>query len=442
MVKYVTFGNYDPKLTYMIIFIIIKIVYEYFLGDLFPDEIKIEFLRSDEFPREIIVFDVFQYLFIFSFGYILSKTEWANYSTSNRPSLTMKINNNNNTHKNLELIYSGTEEIVQFSVKFFTFVVILFVINNKLYDFFYLLFPNLGLDFWMVEAILLFWLATKMLKIKIYIHQKIAIGIVAIFSTIMKIISAIFLYYNKEEEDIEAWEIFLGIICFLVVFSTEAYIFSKIKYYFEYKYISEINMLMAFGFYGLIFSLIFSLAINFIECGDNDASKELCSVYEDENSTKYFDNYSVFFKNIWRKDRSGLINCLYFLLFLFKIVFWTGEYYFNFFIINVLNPIYLVCMYVIIEFIIKIIIIVFYSSNNSEEYYELIFDCLARFFAILGIIIYLELIELNFCGLNNYLKKNIELRGEIEVKEIIKIQENIEADTNEEINIELQEQNE
>ena len=136
MVKYVTFGNYDPKLTYMIIFIIIKIVYEYFLGDLFPDEIKIEFLRSDEFPREIIVFDIFQYLFIFSFGYILSKTEWANYSTSNRPSLTMKINNNNNTHKSLELIYSGTEEIVQFSVKFFTFVVILFVINNKLYDFF------------------------------------------------------------------------------------------------------------------------------------------------------------------------------------------------------------------------------------------------------------------------------------------------------------------
>lgn len=440
MVKYITFGNYDSKFTYMLIFIILKILYEYFLGDSFPDEIKIEFFKSGNFPKEIIVFDVFQYLVIFAFGYFLSKTEWGNFTVSNRQSLTMI--KAEETHKSIQLIYYETDEVIEFSVKFFSFIIILYVINNKLYDFFYILFQDNGVDFWMTEAILIFWFTTKFLKVKIYKHQKIAIGIVIIFSTLMKIISIIYLNINNKEEETEIWWIFLGILCFLVVFSTEAYIFCKIKYYFEYKFISEINMQMAFGFFGFIFSVIVSLAVNFIECGDNNASEELCDVYEDNNSTLYFDNYGVFFKSMWKKDRAGFINCIYIFLILVKIVFWTGEYFFCFFIIKVLNPIYLVCIYSIISFISTLILLVFYISNNSEEKNDLYFELFARFFAILGIIIYLELIELNFCGLNYYLKKNIELRGDREVNDISKTQENIDNEVNEDIHIELQEQNE
>ena len=441
MVKCITFGNYDSKFTYMLIFIILKVLYEYFLGDSFPDDMKIEFLKSDNFPKEVIVYDVFQYLAIFAFGYLLSKTEWGNFSVSNRPSLTAK---SEDTHKSIQLIYSETEEVIEFSVKFFCFIIILYVINNKLYDFFYILFGELEVDFWMAEAILIFWLTTKLLKVKIYKHQKIAIGIVIIFSTLMKIFSIFFLnYVDRDKEDekyYEIWYIFLGIICFLVVFSVEAYIFCKIKYYFEYKFISEINMQMAFGFFGFIFSIIVSVAINFIECEDNEENKELCVVREDDNSPLYFDNFGVFFKNMWKKDRSGFVNCVYIFLIVFKIVFWTGEYFFCFFIIKVLNPIYLVCTYSIVSFISTIINLAYLSK--PEKRYELIFELLARFFAILGIVIYLELIELNFCGLNYYLKKNIEQRGDREVNDISKTQENIDNDANEDIHIELQEQNE
>ena len=63
---------------------------------------------------------------------------------------------------------------------------------------------------------------------------------------------------------------------------------------------------------------------------------------------------------------------------------------------------------------------------------DFVFDLLSQFFSLLGTIIYLELIELNFCGLNHNLKKNIKFRANSEILEIYDIDSD--AQSNEEPN--------
>ena len=50
--------------------------------------------------------------------------------------------------------------------------------------------------------------------------------------------------------------------------------------------------------------------------------------------------------------------------------------------------------------------------------------------SLISSLIYLELIELNFCGLNKYLSENIIKRGENEMKELKEIELKIEKEEN------------
>ena len=50
--------------------------------------------------------------------------------------------------------------------------------------------------------------------------------------------------------------------------------------------------------------------------------------------------------------------------------------------------------------------------------------------SLISSLIYLELIELNFCGLNKYLSENIIKRGENEMKELEEIELKIKKEEN------------
>ena len=114
-------------------------------------------------------------------------------------------------------------------------------------------------------------------------------------------------------------------------------------------------------------------------------------------------------------------NILIILLFFseIKILFSAFQYFFSFLIIKLLGPEYLVCADSILFFLIKIISLIFYLINKSLKI-EFLFDFLSQFFSLLGTIIYLELIELNFCKLNYNLKRNINIRSNIEILDIFR----------------------
>ena len=203
------------------------------------------------------------------------------------------------------------------------------------------------------------------------------------------------------------------------------------KWCFDLKFISEKKMLIRFGLWGTILFFIASMISNFNKCEENEFTSYICLVLDDESSSKYFDNFIIFFNIIWLKDRTPFANIIYIIIVLLKILLSTFHYYFSFLIIKILSPEFLVCSDSILYFIIKLICFIYYLSTNSLKN-DFVFDLLSQFFSLLGTIIYLELIELNFCGLNHNLKKNIKFRANNEILEIYDIDSD--AQSNEEPN--------
>ena len=293
-------------------------------------------------------------------------------------------------------------------------LILIYVLDIKLLSFFYSLLLLHGLDFWMLEIIFIVFINIFLFKIKIYMHQKVAIAIILILSTLMKILSIISIYESDEEKTFKKYLslFFIGIIGFIILYFIDGLILCKLKWYFDLKFISEKKMLVYFGLFGFIIFLLSSIIFNSLICPNTDIFNLIYCVYEDE-SKKYFDNFSIFFKNIWKEDRTPIINIVYIFIFLLKITLSAFHYFFVYLIIKVLSPEYLVCSDSILYFIVKIITLI-YQIITGELTYEFIFDFLSQFFSLLGTLIYLELIELNFCNLNHYLKKNINKRTETE----------------------------
>ena len=413
MVKCITLGKFDNKYKYMIYYILIMLPLDYFLGDIFPDEMKIKYLRKDSLPNTVFVYEIFKYFGIFIFGLIFVKIEYNNNHTiKQHPNIE-----SNASKMEMELLYDQEKKYPTISVFSIVILISSYILELKLNELF-CLFGLLGLDFWMTEIIFVIVINILLFKIKIYFHQKLAISIILIFSTFMKICSIIFIYKNDENRIFikYSWLLYFGVIFFLLFFFLDAYLVCKMKWYFDFKFFSEKKLLTIFGICGSIIFFILSIISHFIKCHVDTFSSIVCTIYDAENSAKYFDNFKIYFKNIWKEDRTVFINCVYIFIILLKISLSALHYFFSFSIIKVLGPEYMVFSDSVLYFIIKIICLIYFIMMNTLKT-DFIFDFLSQVFSILGTIIYLELIELNFCNLNHNLKKYINLRAKFDCLE-------------------------
>ena len=422
MVMFITFGKYDSKYKYIIYYILTRLPFEYFFGNLFPDNIKIKYLRRDNFPNEIIIYDIFKYLTFYLLGFLFFKIEQKNQKNLilDTPPDILKKNTS------LELIYNEKTELEHFSIKPVVHYIIIYILIHKLCKY-YPKFGFLGLDFWMLQIIFMWILNIIQFKVKIYAHQKVAISIILIFSTLMKILQIISIFDSDENHVYKDyhWLIPIGILSLLILLFIESFLFYKAKWYLDLKFISEKKIIEFIGIFGCFISFVASLISTFIKCGNDEFSSRVCLV-SDEGDL-YFDNYKVFFSKIWMSNRNPFVNIVYIIILFIKL-FCTFLYaYFTILIIKNLSPEHMICSDSILYFIKKVIVFIYYISIGQLTK-KRTFDTLAQLFSLLGTIIYLEIIELNFCGLNFNLKNKIRKRGQIEAlklsKEILKESEN------------------
>jgi hypothetical protein len=148
-------------------------------------------------------------------------------------------------------------------------------------------------------------------KVKIYAHQKVAISIILIFSTLMKILQIISIFDSDEKKKYKDhhWLIPIGILSLLILLFTESFLFYKAKWYLDLKFISEKKIIEFIGIFGCFISFVPSLISTFIKCGNDEFSSQVCLV-SDEGDL-YFDNYKVFFSKIWMSDRNPFVNIVY-----------------------------------------------------------------------------------------------------------------------------------
>ena len=189
----------------------------------------------------------------------------------------------------------------------------------------------------------------------------------------------------------------------------------KLKWFFDLKYISPIKITILYSFIGTLICFIGSIIATKIKCVDKNHFNDIiniCTVSitnENNLSDLYYDNIYVYLKDLWRENRTVWINLIFLIMNILKIFLTFLRILYIMMIIESLSPEYLICANTIFFLIIEIIGLFIDKITISKLY-----NFLAQFFAFLGIVIYLEFIELNFCGLNYNLKKNIEKRGKEE----------------------------
>ena len=175
------------------------------------------------------------------------------------------------------------------------------------------------------------------------------------------------------------------------------------KYFFDLKYISELKFMRWYGLIGAIICFIGGIITTFIPCVNNnifEGINYICKI--NSNNSLFFDHFLIFFKSIWSFNIFILIIkiLLKFLLDLLMVK-----------IIKIFNPEYFICANYFYYFIKYSFQMIYDAFNPNQFHYILIFKYIVQIFAILGNLIYLELVQLNFCNLNYYLKKNINKRG-------------------------------
>ena len=135
-----------------------------------------------------------------------------------------------------------------------------------------------------------------------------------------------------------------------------------------------------------------------------------CNIQYENN--KYIDNYLAYFKDWGKEMTSDVKNEIIFLV--FGGIFFFGYKYFTFLIVRELSPLNKIFTYPIQYFIQKIILCYKLIGNIPRRFAHQQYgiDIVSDIIAFFGFLIYLEIIELNFCKLNYNLRKNIINREE------------------------------
>ena len=418
MKKCISFGKFKNKYKYILYSAIALIIYDISFGlnykGAFKEVSLINLFEVDENSKEhSYIHEIFCYFGTFFVSLIL-------YILEKKGIL----------YESIELRNSSKQDNSS-SQTFLICLISLWVIEEKLAE----TIKNIliHLDFWVLEFIFLSYFCKKILKIDIYKHQKVAM-LLTIIPCIIKIATIVLSFYdeNRIEENFNnfrrkdglleilyvpyPWLIPIGLSIYIIMLIMEAYIMTKIKWYMDLEYFSFYKILMLYGFFGTIIYTTFCIITTFIECpkGYKDLYDYFCKT-KDDNNQKYFANFILYYTNILSQIPLEEI-----IIVLFGISGFFSYKFFSFMIIKDLSPIHLVFslpLFYIIRKIILIINILIHNDFIVSKFYEIKFklDISADSICLFGYFIYLEIIKLNFLGLNYNITENIMSRSQTDL---------------------------
>ena len=245
----------------------------------------------------------------------------------------------------------------------------------------------------------------------IYKHQLYSMIFVIFLDTILIVIST-FLDYEDNNNIYQVKGIILC-ICVILFYICITFIFSyaevKTKILIDRKYLSPYIIIVLVGIIGFIMNTITSLFIEFYGDECNDLSET--NIYCYANVSSYFNILKTIFNN---NPKEFYVEIFFFSL--FSMIFEFLNMTFVIFIYKYLNPSYLLLSDNIYFTFFSLINFFFIKKKfDSLSIKKFIISESSEIFELLAFLIYLELIELRFCGLNKNIRKNIEKRAEIEI---------------------------
>ena len=230
---------------------------------------------------------------------------------------------------------------------------------------------------WPVNIIFMTLFSYWILKTKLYKHHYLAIATIIIFGIIYNIIMDVFTYENITKN----YKNYISFFFTEILFSLN---------YFLIKYLMHIKYMISYEI--LFYEGVFELALGII-------------TYIITTSINKLDNFIDFCKEIKENPLQVLVIIgLIIINFLYNT--------FLFIIIDAFSPFHIFLSNVLSEFI--VFIYAFFEFNENYDYTKIILGFILLILCLFMILVYIEIIELNFCGLSNMTIKNIELRARLD----------------------------
>ena len=254
-------------------------------------------------------------------------------------------------------------------------------------------------DYIFIE-IIIFFVVSKFDKEAYYKHQNISF----FFLILVEIIKNIYFLIKESGYDIfEIIHIILNIINSILY----AFYYLYIKGLMKYKFISPAKCNFMIGIINFPLIILIYFIISFTSLGNIE-------------NKYYIDNIFKLFKNLREIDTKSVI-------FLISLPFSYGI--FQFIINNIINDYTIYHIY--IPFLIR-----FFIENIIKDFiiYDKIILISSFIIELIMIFVFLEIIEINCCGLNKNLKRNIESRGIIDSSLTIENDDEIDDERNDENN--------
>jgi hypothetical protein len=344
MGKLITFGKLNNYYKYIGFSIIFKMINELLYGINYStlDEIRI---ISKLFSKHLLVHQMVNYMGTILISFLCdiyySRQQKLNGKDKVTPS---EENRSHSSSSHIILIHNSNaeEEILRDDLtKPVLIIIFLWIFESHLLELFILCLKDL--DFWMLELLIITYLSANMFKLQIFKHQKLAIYLIFI-PCLLKICTIILSFF--EEEEIlyvkKIWWIPIGILIYLILISIRSYVYSKIKWFMDLKYISSTKLLFFYGILGSIICLVICAMTTFVKCDLNGDEKDnifyyICLV-EDNNGDKLYDSFKLYFKKFTRD-----LDILYEIIILISgIVTFFLSTYFAIQVIKYLTPVYLI----------------------------------------------------------------------------------------------------
>ena len=426
MGNFIGFGKCSKYYLYILATVIIKAVKDVIFGFSDIDQRNKEdfqvFPKPPLFCQHNLLQNLFRYLGHIGGGFIFLRIKQKN-SLSNKEKEQEKTKETTNTESlnhDIELIYTDVK-LEKVNINEVIIIAVIMCVYYELRKLLYLM-NFYFIDFWTFNVVFMMLFMHRYFKIEFYNFQKCSLYFIVITNTLLLIINTVIPQERMEDKnEFDLYEDSLGnaayIIFFLIIFICMSFILSyarvKIKLLTETKFISNYTIIIFIGICGIIMTIVEIIFSECLKChldDMNETFKTLCLVTNSKNNT-YHDEIGTFFHNFGTLSASNVLLNIFLILTYPVICFF--EILFELLIIYYLNPIYMLVRDNIYNFCLRIIFVLLRVNDDITDYITPRFFILefAEIFAILGYCVYLQLIELKFCSLNQNLDKNIIVRG-------------------------------
>ena len=332
----------------------------------------------------------------------------------------IKENVNSDLGKIKENILSKFKNYLLNNTSFVLYIIISFVWVSNEITLFILQIPLKDLDFYFLEIYIVTKIYSKIFLVQIYRHQCFAI-ILNLIPFLLKI-TCIILTLNTNEKMMYSkykWWILVGILLHCFLTSIKSFIDCSLKTFLDLKYTTISQLLFFYSSLGIIISFIVCMISTFNPCSIDENKNYfyeiMCKIKE--NNYTYFDSYKIYFNSFSEANASEMIIRIIIII-LDALIFFLKNYFLLLSIkyTDPVNAYFNIPIYYIFR---KIVLIINNSIVDKKAFlntsnYRVAKYCLdlsGDFFCLIGFLIYLEVIEFNFCGLNKDLKKNISRRA-------------------------------